>query len=185
MKRLLIAIGFLAASLALPGAARAAVAVYTSASINLRSGPAPDYPRVTRLPAGVQVVVFGCLDGWDWCDIGWRGMRGWVFAGSLYSSYGGQRLFVDRYGPQLGFGVILFSLGNYWDRHYRGRYDWYRDRDHWYRNPPAYHRPPPAYRPSPGYRPPGGGPAQGGPAHGGPPQGGQRDRHNAERHPPR
>ncbi|HEX2146602.1 MAG TPA: SH3 domain-containing protein, partial [Pseudorhizobium sp.] len=35
-----------------------------------------------------------------------------------------------QYYRPLGIPTVTFEIGNYWDRHYRGR-DFYRDRDRW------------------------------------------------------
>ncbi|WP_429913152.1 SH3 domain-containing protein [Govanella unica] len=126
------------------------------------AGPSPDYPRVTRLPAGAAVQVFGCLDDWYWCDVGWRGQRGWVTAANLYGRYGGNSVYVSQYGPRFGLGIVLYNAGSYWDRNYRNRYSWYRDRDRWvnYRpqHRPGINRPSNSHRPEmnrPGYDRPG------------------------------
>ena len=142
------------ALLGLCGAVFAASAqdiAWTTAHANLRTGPDSGYPRIVTVPAGSAVEVFGCVDDWSWCDIDWRGERGWMSAGLLEYDDSGNRVDVYDYGVYTGWPVVTFVLGSYWHDHYHDRY-WYRDRDYWqaYRPPP---RPRPVYR-HPPPRPP-------------------------------
>jgi Uncharacterized protein with a bacterial SH3 domain homologue len=130
MKRLrIIGAGLLVAA-ALPAIAEAANG-YATANVNLRAGPSTGYPAVTVIPAGAGVDIYGCMSGANWCDVGFAGIRGWVSGSYLQAVYGERRVYVgpDYYRP-LGIPSVTFSIGNYWDRHYRGR-DFYRDRDRW------------------------------------------------------
>lgn len=133
-----------------PKAGQAAPALVTS-GLNLRAGPGPEYPVVAVLQPGVTVDVIGCLDGYGWCDVTIGDSRGWV-SGQFLQGYVEQRPmpFVSA-APLLGLPLIGFSIGSYWDDHYRGR-PWYRDRDRWLASrppPPGYYGPPPRYRPPP------------------------------------
>lgn len=155
MRRMLAAIG-LAVIAALPAAAPAAAQSqgWVTTNVNLRSGPGTAYPPVLVVPAGAPVAVFGCIEGYSWCDVGYGEARGFV-AGSLISyEYQSVRRPVVEIGPQAALPIIAFALGSYWDNHYRGR-SFYSQRDRWERRyhaappPRAYYRPPP-----PAYRPP-------------------------------
>ena len=66
-------------SLAVPALAHAADA-YVTGNVNLRAGPDPSYPLIDRIPAGTEVDVQGCTDGWEWCDVinANDGSRGWI-----------------------------------------------------------------------------------------------------------
>jgi uncharacterized protein YraI len=37
--------------------------------VNLRAGPARDYPLVARLGPGTPLAVQGCTEGFGWCDV--------------------------------------------------------------------------------------------------------------------
>jgi hypothetical protein len=76
--------------------------------------------------------VYGCLSDYDWCDVDWRGNRGWVFTDYLEYYYRNQPRPVMEWGPRIGLPVVAFSFGEYARRHYRDM-PWYSDRDRWYR----------------------------------------------------
>jgi uncharacterized protein YraI len=170
--------------LIVPAAAFAQVQAYTNTSVNLRAGPAPDYPVVSQLPPGAPVTMMGCINGYTWCDVALPNLRGWVYAGSLNYPYQGNPVPVLSYGSTIGLPIVTFSIGTYWGNYYRGR-PWYRDQARWAHRPPprpghgrppgpppGHGRPPPSHgRPPPSHgRPPGNG--AGRPPGGRPPSGG-------------
>lgn len=131
MKRLRIVGAGLLMAVALPALAEAANG-YATANVNLRAGPSTGYPAVTVIPAGTGVDIYGCMSGANWCDVGYAGIRGWVSGSYLQAIYGERRVYVGpQYYRPLGIPSVTFSIGNYWDRHYRGR-DFYHDRDRWH-----------------------------------------------------
>jgi uncharacterized protein YraI len=138
-------------SLAFPALAQAADG-YVTGNVNLRAGPDPSYPLVDQLPAGTEVDVQGCTDGWEWCDVinANDGSRGWIAGNFIQYEYEDQPVLLPEYGEQIGIPIVSFVIGSYWDNYYRGR-PFYRDRDEWYRRPMP-HRPPPRPmdRPYPG-----------------------------------
>jgi uncharacterized protein YraI len=93
----------------------------------MRAGPDYDYPPVQRIGRNAQVVIFGCLNDWSWCDVGYRYDRGWVEGRDLVANYRGRRQGISSY---LGIGILSFIFGNYWDSHYRGR-PFYNERSRW------------------------------------------------------
>ena len=101
---------------------------YVTGNVNLRAGPGTEYPVVTTLIAGEGVNIQGCLSGYSWCDVIWRGNHGWVSSNYLQASYQSRRVRLVEAPPP----VVSFSFGPYWDNHYRGR-GFYRDRDRYNR----------------------------------------------------
>jgi len=164
----------LAGLLALPGLAGAQSQAYTTSRVNVRAGPASDYPIVTQLPAGVPVSVMGCLGNFQWCDVAAPNLRGWVYASRLSSQYQGGYVPLN-YGATIGLPILAFSLSDYWGNYYRGR-PWYNQQSRW-----SHHAPPPPPRPGAGHPPPGWRPPQGRP--GGRPPGGPPPGHAGGRPP--
>jgi uncharacterized protein YraI len=167
---------------ALPGVALAQqVQAFTSGPVNLRAGPARDYPVVSQVAPGVPVTVMGCISGYTWCDVALPNLRGWVYAKHLSYPYQGNNVPVITYGTTIGVPIVSFSIGAYWGNYYRGR-PWYRDQNRWARrtpprphpaHPPGRPRPPGGGHPPGHARPPGGHPpGAGGRPPGRPPQGG-------------
>ena len=120
----------LASSLAVPGAALAAVTGIATTDVNLRAGPSTRYPAVDVVQGGDNVRVFGCLSDRSWCDVAYAGQRGWMSSNYLAYLRGGQRYVGPRFVTTVGAPVISFSIGTYWDNYYRGR-PFYRERARW------------------------------------------------------
>ena len=134
--------------LALPVAA-AAQEAYTTRTANVRAGPDASYPVVAQLAPGYPVQVMGCLDDYRWCDVVFADNRGWLYAGNLSYPWQSSRVPILTYGPTLGLPIITFSLGNYWDRYYRGR-PWYGNRNYWASRPVPHRQAGPPARAYPG-----------------------------------
>jgi uncharacterized protein YraI len=113
---------------------------FTTAAVNLRAGPDRSFPLVSWLQGGTPVTVFGCLNGWHWCDVAFGFNRGWVYGRFLAVPFNGQQVLIMNSGPRFGVPVVTFSVGPYWGAHYRGR--------------PWYHQPPPPGWGQPPPRPP-------------------------------
>ena len=152
----------LGAALALvPGIASAQWDGYAARPLNLRAGPAVEYPLVAQVPAGVAIAVQGCLSDYLWCDVVVGPDRGWAYANNIFYPYQGANVSLRAYGPVIGIGIVAFAVGSYWDQHYRG-HAWYPQRQHWIDRPwhghglvPGEYRPPhgPGFGPG-GHRPP-------------------------------
>lgn len=124
-KNSLWTVGAVLAGLMLPSQAMAQYDAYTTVDLNLRVGPGTQYGVIDVIPAGYPVDVLGCLDAYEWCDIEWDGLRGWVSARYLVQP--GTTVYLPQYAPRIGVPIITFSFNTYHDRYYRDR-PWYRER---------------------------------------------------------
>lgn len=107
-------------------ASRGQVAV----DLNMRAGPSTEFPIVTTIPGDSAVTIYGCVRGYSWCDVSWRGDRGWVYSDYLQTRYRDRYVPVVEYRDRVDVPIISFAFGPYWDSYYRGR-PWYDRRDRW------------------------------------------------------
>ena len=135
MRHHLKALCLLSASLlAVPTLAVAQQLAYASKTVSMRAGPSRDYPVVATLGSGTAMTIYGCLQGYTWCDVVVGASRGWVYSGNIVYPYLGQNVPVMSYGSTLGLGIVTFSMGNYWDNYYTD-YPWYPQRQNWASRP--------------------------------------------------
>ena len=130
----------------------------TTTSADLYAGPDDSYPQVAQLDSNTPVQVYGCLDDWSWCDVGFQDARGWLYSPDITYAYEGGYVPLYSYAPSLGIAVVPFSIDVYWGRYYHSR-PWFGQRADW-EHRTVNHRRPPGPPPSAG-RPPH--PAPGGP----------------------
>jgi len=62
------------------GQAAFAFTAVSSAHLNLRTGPGPQYPVVATIGRDDKIDVHGCLKEVTWCDVNWGDQRGWASA---------------------------------------------------------------------------------------------------------
>lgn len=103
----------------------------TTAQSTMYAGPGESYPQVMRLAGGLQISIHGCTDQAKWCDVTWRGKRGWVQAEGLELRSHGESAPVSA----AVVPVTNFEFSSYWDANYKTRL-WYADRAKW-QNLPA------------------------------------------------
>jgi uncharacterized protein YraI len=111
---------FIAAAVLLPLSAAAQQAQSTK-WVNLRAGPARDYPLVASFGPGAPLAVQGCTPGFAWCDVIGPGVRGWIYAGNISYPYQNGDVPVLTYGASIGLPIVTFDIGSYWGQYYRNR----------------------------------------------------------------
>ena len=120
------------AALALGATAAQAAPGFSTADVNIRTGPDIEFPSVGVIPEGEPLSIEGCLRDESWCDVRWDGGRGWVYSEYLAFDDRGRWVPLPDVGPAyFRIPFITFAARDYWDRYYVGR-PWYRDRDRWY-----------------------------------------------------
>ena len=110
-RNLIAASAVVAAGALVPAAAQAAVAGFATGNVNLRAGPSTQYPVVTTIRAGDRLTIFGCVRGYSWCDVNWRGNRGWVSSSYLDSFFDNRRVRVPGYAARM-FGTLADAKVN-------------------------------------------------------------------------
>lgn len=105
---------------------------YSTANVNMRTGPDTDFPSIGVIPEGEPIYVEGCLRDESWCDVRWGPERGWVYSEYIAFDYRGDMVALPDYGPAFfRIPFVAFAARDYWDRYYVGR-PWYRDRNRWF-----------------------------------------------------
>ena len=103
-----------------------ATEAYTTASTWLRAGPDTSFISIERVPRDTLVDVYGCTNGYGWCDVDVDGERGWLPSSRLQFVYNGRRGPASVLAPLLGLMILQFSFRDYWDNHYQAR-PWYNE----------------------------------------------------------
>lgn len=112
-------VGLAAISLS-PAIAEAANGFTTSPTAQ-RAGPGIRYPVVAMIPGGASINIYGCVANANWCDVSWRGNRGWVNGGNIQVAWRGKRNPIISFYRQLGIPIITFGFDDYWNHYYRGK----------------------------------------------------------------
>jgi len=114
-----------------PGPAQAAAPNgYPVTNVNLRAGPGTDYPVIVTVQGRAPIAILGCLADYGWCDVIFQNARGWMRSIYLAGFYQGYYYPLRDYAPRLGYRVVSFDIGTYWDSYYRDR-PFYGERPRW------------------------------------------------------
>lgn len=60
--------------------ARADVVASATTDLNIRSGPGPQYDVVGVIKGKDKATVKGCIEGSLWCDVSYKGKKGWAYS---------------------------------------------------------------------------------------------------------
>jgi uncharacterized protein YraI len=108
---------------------------YTTADVNMRTGPSVRNAIILSIPRGESVHVHGCLRGRNWCDVSWYGHRGYVYRRYLTEivpqPYRGYVYPPDyrRYVYPPDYRGYVYPRYRY-PPYFRYERDWYGDRYH-------------------------------------------------------
>jgi uncharacterized protein YraI len=86
-------------ALAIPG--------YSTAHLNLRTGPGTQYPIAGMMEYNVRSEITGCLADYSWCSVTVAGLSGWASAEYLVVDKQGAILQVDEQGAATGIPVVV------------------------------------------------------------------------------
>jgi uncharacterized protein YraI len=105
---LLAAVTVLAA-LSLP--ASAATLATATTSLNIRTGPGPEYPVIGAIPDNGRATVTGCIQGSLWCQVTYNGRQGWAYSQYLTGMTGGQTVVVNQVVPAITYTAPAATVG--------------------------------------------------------------------------
>ena len=92
--------------------ASAATLATATTSLNIRTGPGPEYPVIGAIPDKGQATVTGCITGSLWCQITYKGRQGWAYSQYLTASAGGQTIIVSQTAPAVTFAAPTSTVGS-------------------------------------------------------------------------
>ncbi|RDV01165.1 DUF1236 domain-containing protein [Undibacter mobilis] len=98
------------AAVALP--ASAATLATATTSLNIRTGPGPEYPVIGAIPDKGQATVTGCIAGSLWCQVSYNGKQGWAYSQYMMGMAGGQSVVVSQTVPALSFEPPPATVGS-------------------------------------------------------------------------
>jgi uncharacterized protein YraI len=84
------------ASFAMIGAAQAQTIGTATTDLNIRSGPGPEQPAIGLMRSRQSANILGCIEGSLWCQVEFRGMRGWAYSQYMTLNTGGRRILVTE-----------------------------------------------------------------------------------------
>ena len=76
--------------------ASAATLATATTSLNIRTGPGPQFPVVGAIPQNGSATVTGCIQGSLWCQVAYNGKQGWAYSQYMAGNVGGQMVAVTQ-----------------------------------------------------------------------------------------
>lgn len=83
-----------------------AITGFSTAHLNLRTGPGIQYPVVGVMDRNVPSSITGCLADYSWCAVTVAGLNGWASAEYLVTDQDGRIRHILSHGPELGIPVV-------------------------------------------------------------------------------
>ncbi len=97
------------ATVALP--ASAATQATATTSLNIRTGPGPEYPVTGAIPQKGQATVTGCIQGSLWCQVTYNGKQGWAYSQYMTGMATGQPVAVNQTVPGIAYDAPAATVG--------------------------------------------------------------------------
>ena len=95
--------------------------VVVTTNLRMRAGPSSEHPVVVVVTADSAVELLGCVKDYTWCEVRFRGDRGWMSAQYLEVYEGGRLFTIAQYARGADLPVLRFDKQAYWSKHYRNR----------------------------------------------------------------
>lgn len=93
-----------------PTAPAQAAGAYVTNDLNMRAGPSTRHHVIRVLRAGSPVEILRCAAGAAWCEVFYRGSRGWVSERYLDAGYRPHRVAPRSPGIVYGGPVVTFEF---------------------------------------------------------------------------
>lgn len=98
------------AALSLP--ASAATLATATTSLNMRTGPGPEYPVIGAIPDRGKATVTGCIQGSLWCQVSYNGKQGWAYSQYMSAVASGQTVVVSQAVPPIAYSAPATTVGS-------------------------------------------------------------------------
>jgi uncharacterized protein YraI len=99
----------LAMSLPMIGAAQAQTTGIATTDLNIRSGPGPEQPAIGLIKSRQRAAILGCIEGSLWCQVEFRGLRGWAYSQYMSLNAGGRRIVVTEPAHVRDIPVVTYD----------------------------------------------------------------------------
>lgn len=109
--------------------------VYTNGPVAVLTAPDWSSPVVDQWPAGVPVILSGCLQDRSWCQVSWGPEQGWVVSSSLVASVGGNTIIFSNW--TWAVPLVIFDGGRPYPRPWYPPHD--RDGQPWHDRDDNHH----------------------------------------------
>lgn len=93
----------------MPSLASAQTTATVVTDLHLRAGPGPGYDVITVMPGGQGVVLEGCLEDSNWCQVTFAGQTGWAYGTYMAFDVAGERVILAEARPRIDIPVITFE----------------------------------------------------------------------------
>lgn len=93
----------------LPCAASAAAVARATIPLNIHSGPGPQYAVVGVIAGNGRAAVQDCIRGSGWCQISYRGIRGWAYSSYLTATAATGSVALAQNRAALGIPVVTYQ----------------------------------------------------------------------------
>lgn len=104
-----LSIAALMAATLLSAPASAATTAETTTTLNIRSGPGPQYDVIGVIKDNDQAIIEGCIEGSLWCQVRYNGETGWAYSKYLTASVSGRTVVIADDRAAVGVPVVTYA----------------------------------------------------------------------------
>lgn len=105
----MLSIAGLAVATALTAPASAATVAEATTTLNIRSGPGPEYAVVGVIEENDEAVIQGCIENSLWCQVTHAGKSGWAYSRYLTANASGRAIVIAEDRVAAGVPVVTYA----------------------------------------------------------------------------